>query len=83
MCRGWNANYEAAQHRTKQQLVAEYELLDIASETKTLSPASKAHMDKIALDLQNIWRLEEIKSRQRSGEKYSRREKHYLFPFFG
>ena len=60
VCKGWNANYEAAQNKSKQKLVAEYDLLDIESETKVLSPPSKNRMDKIALDLQNIWRLEEI-----------------------
>ena len=69
VCKGWSANYEASKNRNKQQLVAEYNLLDTESETKVLSPPSKARMDKIALDLQNIWRLEEIKSRIRSRER--------------
>ena len=50
-------------------MVAGYDLLDIESKTKVLSPPSKAQMDKIALDLQNMWRLEEIKSRKRSRER--------------
>ena len=69
MCKGWNANYEADQNRNKQQLVAEYDLLDIELESKTLSPPSKVRMDKIASELQRIWRREEIKPRQRSRER--------------
>lgn len=71
MCKGWNANYEAAQNRVKQQLVAEYDILDIAAKTQPLSPQSKAHMNDIASELQKIWRLEEIKSRHRSRDRYT------------
>ena len=31
--KGWSANIESAQHKKKQQLIAEYDLLDILSET--------------------------------------------------
>jgi hypothetical protein len=62
----WSANIESAQRKLKQGLVAEYDLLDIISETQCLSPASKTRMKNISVALVKIWSNEEIKARQRS-----------------
>jgi hypothetical protein len=68
--KGWSANIESAQRKLKQGLVAEYDLLDIIFETQCLSPSSKARMKYISVELTKICSNEEIKSRQRSRERY-------------
>jgi hypothetical protein len=47
-------NIEAEQNKHKKQLVAEYDLLDIASETQPLSPGAKKQMKCIVDELQKI-----------------------------
>jgi hypothetical protein len=42
--KGWSINIESAQNRMKQSLVAEYDLLDVLSESQTLSPISKTRI---------------------------------------
>jgi hypothetical protein len=42
--KGWNANLKFDQKKKKQHLVAEYDMLDIISESQPLSPISKNRM---------------------------------------
>jgi hypothetical protein len=52
--KGWSINIESAQNRMKQSLVAEYDLLDVLSESQTLSTVSKTRISgrrkKLKLD---------------------------------
>jgi hypothetical protein len=59
---------EFGQNRQKKELIAEYDNIDIMSESQPLSPCAKQQMKHIFSELRSIWRNEEIKSRQRNRE---------------
>lgn len=67
--RGWNRNVEAEQKINKKQLFAEYNCLDIMSETTPLLPEEVDRMKDIKSRLSLIWKQEETKIRQRSRER--------------
>jgi hypothetical protein len=52
--KGWSINLEAEQKKKKQHLVAEYDLLDVLSESHPLSPVSKDRMKSISSELTEI-----------------------------
>lgn len=63
--KGLSTNIEAAQRRVKNNLVTEYDMLDILSETENLSVEEKERMKNIAKELDGIWKNEEIKACRR------------------
>jgi hypothetical protein len=67
--KGWNANIESEQKRVKKELIAEFDCLDIMSETQQLLPEESDRMKEISKKLNAIYVNEEIKARQRSREK--------------
>lgn len=67
--KGWSINIEAAKKIHKKNLIAEYDCLDILSETQPLLPEEKERIKTIRSELDKIWKIEEIKAKQRAREK--------------
>jgi hypothetical protein len=59
--KGWAINVNA--------LLLEFDRLDRLQECRALSSEEKKKMDSISTDLERIWSMEEMKSRQRSRER--------------
>jgi hypothetical protein len=64
--KGWALNINAQIRRQKQELLKEYNLLDIKLENMCATELERDRMKDIVKELEAIWRLEEIKARQRS-----------------
>jgi len=79
--KGWSWNRNAEVKKLKQQLLKEFDNLDIKQEKGFLNQCDRDRMDSINKDLEAWWRLEEIKVRQRSREKESRKEIGTLLTF--
>lgn len=62
-------NLEADQKRYKNSLIAEFDCLDIMSESQPLLPEEHSRLIAIRTELQKIWTTEEIKARQRARER--------------
>lgn len=67
--RGWSANVEAENRRKKDKLSAEYQHLDVLSETRSLSDSERARIKEVSEELNKIWDMEETKARQRARER--------------
>ena len=55
--------------KLKLQLLKEFDVLDIKQEKGWLNQQEKARMDNITNELESLWKLEEIKVRQRSRDR--------------
>jgi hypothetical protein len=67
--RGWAANEVADLNRTKVSLSKEFTRLEGIAEIRDLSPEENKDLRHIESQLEKIWALEEIKSRQRSRDR--------------
>jgi hypothetical protein len=67
--KGWAININALIRRQKQELLKEYDCLDLKHESTMISEVEKQRMQEIIKDLEAIWRMEEIRARQRSRER--------------
>jgi hypothetical protein len=68
--RGWTTNVVAHLNRTKQDVATEYNVLDLEAETRVLDEGDRRRMNQLAIELEKIWALEEIKARQRSRDRH-------------
>jgi hypothetical protein len=67
--KGWSWNRNAEVRKLKQQLLKEFEGLDIKQERGALSQQDRNRLDTISNDLEALWKLEEIKVRRRSRDR--------------
>lgn len=69
LVRGWALNEVASLNKHKTELALEYSNLEGELEAGILSSSEKARMDEVALEIEKIWALEEIKAKQRSRDR--------------
>lgn len=69
LVRGWAANQVALLNKEKSKLSREYTILEQASEQRVLGEAEWTRFKVLEEELDKIWRIEEIKIRQRSRDQ--------------
>jgi hypothetical protein len=67
--KGWSCNIEAELRKLKRDMMLEYDILDIKSESDELSDCEKSRMKAIHEEMSRIWLKEEIKAKQRSRDR--------------
>ena len=64
---GWNVSAEV--RKKKQALLSRYDLLDRKYEEGSLSEEERSEMKQVLYELDSLWRMEEIKAKQRSRDR--------------
>ena len=66
--KGWAININASIRKQKQELLKEFDALDILQEARGLD-SREERMKSITAELEAVWRMEEIKAKQRSRDR--------------
>jgi hypothetical protein len=64
--KGWSKNIDAEMRRKKYSIMSEMDLIDLIAESQALSDQQRERKKCLCSKLEFIWKLEEIKARQRS-----------------
>jgi hypothetical protein len=67
--KGWNRNREAEIRKNKACLMQESDVLDLTRESRPLSEDESNRRKVVGLNLEQIWKIEEIRARHRAREK--------------
>jgi exonuclease III len=67
--KGWSRNIKADLRKLKKDMMEEFDLLDIKSESEALSEAELARLKEINLEMKKLWLKEETKAKQHSRDK--------------
>jgi hypothetical protein len=67
--KGWSRNMEVARNKRKKEILIEIDFLDSLIEQAPLSAQQKLKRQKLKGELEEMWRVEEIRARQRSRDR--------------
>jgi len=67
--KGWALNINVDIKRKKKALLEEFDLLDVFSELNQLTDLERKRMQDIQEELEDIWKIEETKAKQRSRDR--------------
>jgi len=67
--KGWALNINADIKRKRKSLPEEFDLLDVFSELNQLTDLERKRMQDIQEELEDIWKIEETKAKQRSRDR--------------
>jgi hypothetical protein len=67
--KGWSRNMEVSRNKRKKEILIEIDFLDSLMEQAPLSAQQKLKRQKLKGELEEMWRVEEIRARQRSRDR--------------
>jgi hypothetical protein len=68
--KGWSCNLDVEMKRNKSKLLTELDGLDKLAEERILSLEENTRCKELKAQVDKIWKMKEIKTRQRAREKY-------------